>query len=131
MDLPEIIVAIAGLKNDEVLFIKTKTHKGKWVLPGGNLEYGEKLDSAAKREFKEETGADIEDLEFVGVHEAIFPKDFERKAHFVILLFKGKVIGSPSCQTDEAVEVKFWNLKEALNSLQAEIHTKHMLKKLA
>jgi ADP-ribose pyrophosphatase YjhB (NUDIX family) len=34
--------------------------KGKWICPGGMLEFGESLEDGARREVKEETGLDIE-----------------------------------------------------------------------
>jgi ADP-ribose pyrophosphatase YjhB (NUDIX family) len=40
---------------------------GKLALPGGHLELGEAWEDCAKREVKEETNLDIEDIRFVHV----------------------------------------------------------------
>ena len=52
----------------EILFIKRKNDpfKGKWALPGGFLDEGEDLQEGARRELKEETGLEVEDLEQLG-----------------------------------------------------------------
>lgn len=52
------------------------TYKGQWLLtrhksrglefPGGNVEYGETAEEAAYREVMEETGAMIDQLQYVG-----------------------------------------------------------------
>jgi len=51
--------------SSELLLIKRKANpfKDKWALPGGFLEVTESLIEGAKRELKEETGVEIEDLE--------------------------------------------------------------------
>ena len=51
------------IKSDEILLIKKANgpYKGLLDLPGGSLEFGEKIEKALVREFKEETGFDILD----------------------------------------------------------------------
>ena len=55
-------------KAGEVLLLKS--HKGpeKYVVPGGHVELGERLEQAAVREAMEETGLDIYDLKFINFH---------------------------------------------------------------
>lgn len=43
-----------------IVLIKRKNPPGGWALPGGFVEYGESLETAAVREAKEETGLDVE-----------------------------------------------------------------------
>ena len=42
-----------------IILIKRKNPPEGWALPGGFVDYGESLESAAVREAKEETGLDI------------------------------------------------------------------------
>ena len=59
--LPTHIVAAAGIvlnEMDEILMVKT--YRGGWVFPGGQVEVGENIIDALKREIMEETGVEIE-----------------------------------------------------------------------
>lgn len=58
------ITACAFLHNHGRLFVakRADTKKflpGKYELPGGNIEFGEDIESGLKREFQEEFGVDI------------------------------------------------------------------------
>ena len=62
---PEYIfnIRVTGIliENDELLIVKQKLSDSRdWSLPGGRLERGETLEQGLKREFKEETGLDVE-----------------------------------------------------------------------
>ncbi len=55
------IVAGAGVvvnDNDEILMVKT--YNAGWVFPGGQVEVGENVIDAVKREIMEETGIEVE-----------------------------------------------------------------------
>jgi len=56
---------------DKILLIKKSRgpYKGKYDLPGGGIEYGEKIEDALKREIREETGAFVVDYKFFSVNE--------------------------------------------------------------
>lgn len=59
--MPTHIVAGAGVvlnEKDEVLLVKT--YDFNWVFPGGQVEEGENVIDAVKREIMEEAGVDVE-----------------------------------------------------------------------
>ncbi len=63
MDKPRCTVDI--IVTDEagqVLLIERRTPPYGWALPGGFVDPGERLDAAARREAREETGIELEDL---------------------------------------------------------------------
>ena len=55
MKKPSIAVDGILIKNNKILLIKRKNEpfKGKWALPGGFVEYGERVEEAVSREFEE------------------------------------------------------------------------------
>jgi ADP-ribose pyrophosphatase YjhB (NUDIX family) len=52
----DIIIELAGA---DVVLIERKNPPHGWALPGGFVDYGESLESAAVREAKEETSLDV------------------------------------------------------------------------
>ncbi len=55
---------------------------GHWTMPGGKMDFGEKMYNAAIRETKEETDLDIEKLEIIALNE-----DMLEDVHFVTIGF--------------------------------------------
>jgi 8-oxo-dGTP diphosphatase len=51
-----------------IVLVKRRFPPLGWALPGGFVEYGESVESAAVREAKEETGLDVELKGLVGVY---------------------------------------------------------------
>lgn len=63
---------------------------GKWVIPGGGVEWGEDWQAAGEREMAEETGLDVKVQPFInGLYEIIEPDD-----HRVIILANGELRGA-------------------------------------
>ncbi len=55
---------------NEVLLIKKRTDQkyapGKWIFPGGTVEWGEDTDVTLVRELKEEINADVSQFKMIG-----------------------------------------------------------------
>jgi 8-oxo-dGTP diphosphatase len=71
-------------QNDCILLGRRKNcyGEGTWALPGGHLEYGEKLIEAAQREMKEELGIEVPHMKLLTVAENI-----DERAHYIHLSF--------------------------------------------
>jgi 8-oxo-dGTP diphosphatase len=63
---PKVGVGVMILKGNKILFAKRKgSHgEGEYAFPGGHLEFGESYEDCAKRETKEESGIEIDNVQF-------------------------------------------------------------------
>lgn len=66
MDRPAVGIGIYIRKNGKILVGKRKGNHagGTWCAPGGHLESGESWEKCARREVREETGLEIENIHF-------------------------------------------------------------------
>lgn len=110
--LPVIGVGGIALEGGRLLLVKRSRppYAGMWSLPGGKLDRGETLESALKREMKEETGLRIQVGGYAGLLESIFPDN--SKSHYVILDYFVQVLGGTLEAADDAADAQWVDLED-------------------
>ena len=89
-----------------VVLIRRRNPPHGWALPGGFVDYGERLEDAARREAKEETGLDVTlGRQF---HTYSDPRRDPRH-HTITTVYLGKAEGTP-VGADDAVEARVFSL---------------------
>jgi len=79
----------------ELLLLQSHKWPGRYVVPGGHVELGERLEQAVIRESKEETGLDVHEIEFINFQQFIYDPAFWKKRHFIFFDF--------ACKTDDTL----------------------------
>ncbi len=113
---PRVVVGVI-IYNDSGQIFLARSHKwqDKWIVPGGHLDWGETLEECAKREVKEETNLDVDNIQLIDVQESIFSEEFHKKKHMVFLDFAAKAKNGEVMLNDELQEYKWFNAQEALD----------------
>jgi 8-oxo-dGTP diphosphatase len=78
--------------------------QGRWDLPGGFLEEGEHPFDALRRELREETGLEVEPLEFVGVWIDRYPYD-TYTVSTLNLYWTARVLAGSQAAADDVAEL--------------------------
>lgn len=114
--------------HDQVYLVK-RMDNGTWCMPGGAQDLGETPVQCAVREFKEESGLDIEVLDILGVFSSLNYKYVHYKwktNQFVHILFYGKMIGGSATTSDETTDAGWFSV-DALPTLMMDGHTERIL----
>lgn len=131
-----IMVAVGAVIEDEegrTLLVKHVPRKndfwaGKWICPGGKLEFGESIEAGIKREVMEETHLDITLKKPLIPFERIIYEGGEKKKHVIYIDYIAKVAGG-ELKPDSDVGEAIWIRKEEVKGIMRELHedTKKLL----
>lgn len=98
------------IKDGKLLLIKrgAKPGQGKWSIPGGLVELGERVQNTVVREVKEECGLDIEVEKLVDVFDSITRDEKGRiRYQFVVVNFLANIKGGNLKNADDVLEARW------------------------
>ncbi len=101
-------VAVAVVEEGRVLLAKRRSSQfdGMWCMPCGYLELNEEVREGARREFREETGLEVELGDAIFVH-----SNFQVPHRPVVgIWFAGRVVGGEMAPGDGVRELRFFPL---------------------
>jgi len=124
-------IRVCGLlvEDGKILLIK---HEGLgeeghlWAPPGGGMEYGSSAEDNLKREFREETGLDIDVNQYLFTHEYL-NKPLHAMEHFFIVRKKGgrlKLGSDPEMGASDQImkDLRFMNENDIRNETLGRLH---------
>ena len=115
MAKPQVRVASVACFNSkgELLFGKRRDN-GRWTLPGGGVDDGEKPEKAAVRELYEEAGLKPDSLEFLGDMEIY-------DGRLRVWAYKAEVSGKPTGKHDPDEECEVWEFVDISDGIPDRI----------
>ncbi|MEW6221750.1 MAG: NUDIX hydrolase [Candidatus Hadarchaeota archaeon] len=104
---PELSVDVVIKAREGVVLIKRRKNpfRGGWALPGGFVKYKERVEDAAVREVKEETGLEVGIERLVGVYSA---PDRDPRGHTVTVCFLARPVGGRLKAGSDAAGARFF-----------------------
>ena len=126
-----VVGALIFDKDGKMLMCSGPKWGSHFITPGGHVEVGETLEKALKREIMEEINLEIEDIEFLVFHEAIFSKEFLKKKHFLFFdcVCRAKNPKKMKLDNIELTEAVWIEPKKALEELDLEHYTRKSIEK--
>ncbi len=108
---PKLTVDGIVFEEGKVLLVKRKREpfKGRWALPGGFVNYNERVEDAVVREVKEETNLETEIDYLFGVYS---DPDRDPRGHTVSIVYVLKRRGGTLRGGDDAEDARFFPLDE-------------------
>lgn len=125
MNFPTHIVSVGGLiENNEGKILMIKNPDRGWEIPGGQVEVGETLTDALKREIKEESGIDIEIGNLTAVHSNIgIGVQYDGVSPIPTIVsfeFTGKAVAGKLTVSEESLEVCWADKEKVLDIIDED-----------
>ena len=119
-DFPDCFhrVAVKGLcvQDGKIFFMKESDKKsGKWMLPGGGLDFGENIQEALIREIEEEMKLTVTSVSTQPVYSWTSLFEGERGMDWyysLVLAYKIELADCDFTPSEDCVEVSFFSLEE-------------------
>ena len=112
---PTTGASVIVYEQGRVLLIKRgkEPYMGRWSLPGGSHEYGETLEECARRELKEETGLEAQQMFFCAARDRITRDDAGNISyHYVLVTYRASEVSGNAVAGDDAQALAWYTLEE-------------------
>jgi len=118
---PTPAAGVVCFRGDDVLLVRRGSPPlaGRWSIPGGRIEWGERAADAALRELMEETGCSAELIGLVDVVDALLTNSGAETgesrgpwAHYVLVDYAARWIAGEPRAGDDADEARFFSPAE-------------------
>jgi len=104
---PKVAVGTICRKDGKIVLLRRAIEPalGKWVFPGGYVDRGESLEDAARREAREEIGAEVRLTGLVDVYSYT-------GRPVIVVVYEAEVVGGEIRGGEEALEVRSFDAEE-------------------
>ena len=136
MQKGKITIAVGAVIEDDsgrILLVKHVPERGgfwqgKWICPGGRLEFGESIEDGIKREVLEETGLEISLVAPLTPFERIVEREGGITLHVIYIDFLARLLRG-EFRPDSDVGEGIWLRRENIKGIWEELHddTKRLL----
>ncbi|WP_139807014.1 NUDIX domain-containing protein [Deinococcus hopiensis] len=127
MNRPVVCVgALVWGPDGRVLLVRTTKWRGLWGVPGGKVDWGETLEQAAVREFREETGLRLRDVRYAQTQEAVLSEEFHKPAHMLLVDFFARTDDTAITPNGE-IETWAWSSLEETEAYPLNTYTKTLV----
>ena len=102
------MIVLTDEPDPQILLIQRgdEPFKGCWAFPGGFMNMDETTEQCARRELKEETGLDIEEVQQVGAYSTVDRDQRGRTITVAYITHVPQIL--PVTGLDDAAEAKWW-----------------------
>ena len=102
------MIVLTDEPDPQILLIQRgdEPFKGCWAFPGGFMNMDETTEQCARRELKEETGLDIEEVQQVGAYSTVDRDPRGRTITVAYITHVPQIL--PVTGLDDAAEAKWW-----------------------
>jgi 8-oxo-dGTP diphosphatase len=100
----DIIIEMIDRPDKRIVLIERAHEPFGWALPGGFVDVGERLEQAAVREAREETGLDVELVDLLGCYS---DPARDPRGHTVSAVYIARARGEPKADDDAKTAALF------------------------
>ncbi len=122
---PKVDVRAAVVQDGRILLVR-ETADGKWAMPGGWADVGDRPSETAERETMEESGFEVRARKLVGAFDANRGAKASMFFHAVKLVFLCDLLGGNARPSTETLEVGFFDFDDLPPLSEQRTNRRHL-----
>ena len=122
---PKVDVRAAVVQDERILLVREKAD-GRWAMPGGWADVGDRPSETAERETREESGFEVRAVKLVGAFDANRGARASMFFHAVKLVFLCELLGGEATPSMETLDVGFFDFKDLPPLSEQRTNQRHL-----